>query len=93
MSISRDHAFFLKFNLGEYPTLAKAMGFLRKADHVGSWYHGKNPKNHLNYFKILQTFHASTKSSSNLTFLWAFLVQIKRFFGVNMTTKRPHSKR
>ncbi len=33
MSISRDHAFFLKFNLGEYPTLAKAMGFLRKAGH------------------------------------------------------------
>jgi hypothetical protein len=33
MSISRDHAFFLKFNLGEYPTLAKAMGFLIKAGH------------------------------------------------------------
>jgi hypothetical protein len=33
MSISRDHAFFLKFNLGEYPTLAKAVGFLKKAGH------------------------------------------------------------
>ncbi len=39
------------------------------------WYCGKNPKIHLNYFYILQIFHAYTKSgslSSNLTF-WGLI--------------------
>ncbi len=61
-------------------------------NHIGSWYHGKNPKNHLNYFKILQTSHASTKSSSNLTFLWAFLVQIKDFLGLIWPLRGPTQK-
>ncbi len=49
------------------------------------WYHGKNPKIHLNWFLILQICRAWSKSgilNPNLT-----------FFGLNMVAKRPRSKR
>jgi len=48
------------------------------------WYHDKNPKIHFNYFQIFQMSHCRLNQgllSSNLT-----------FFGLNMATKRPHSK-